>query len=628
MVTWMMHACALTLPLLGSHTGYRSGAMEANTSSKTGEVPSLLANVEVSHLDGFDTTSTPLPSPKPVLHPAPARMRPPDRVAPRSEAVLPAFDSPFNPPGMRSGHPVSSISLPSSPTGFEPLVAPGGDLHERKQAMPNAAQEPAQHVRFVQQPHKLMFRSQPIPGGVPTHGVRRISSRTMNRDKRYDSFKTFSGKLERQITHLAGGGVPASTPEEEELAQGQGEAVSSENVDRFFAALEGPELDKLKSSEELALPADKKWPFLLRFPISAFGMCLGVSSQAILYKTIATAAPTEFLHVSPKVNLVLWYISVVLMSIITAVYAFKIIFFFEAVRREYYHPIRVNFFFAPWIACLFLAMGVPPSVTTQLPAWLWYALMSPVLCLELKIYGQWMSGGQRRLSKVANPSNHLSVVGNFVGALMGASMGLKEGPIFFFGVGMAHYTVLFVTLYQRLPTNATLPKDLHPVFFLFVAAPSVASMAWAKIVDEFGVGAKLAYFIAMFLYASLAVRINFFRGFRFSLSWWAYTFPMTGASIASIRYATVVDNAFTKALCLGLSLLATLTVTGLFATTMVHALVFHNLFPNDIAIAITDRKMKPIMELQESGKDDDSLSGSSCSKDIEAGATAAVAPQA
>jgi hypothetical protein len=45
--------------------------MEANTSkgSTTGaEVPSLLANVEVSHLDGFDTT-TPAPSPHPPLSP-------------------------------------------------------------------------------------------------------------------------------------------------------------------------------------------------------------------------------------------------------------------------------------------------------------------------------------------------------------------------------------------------------------------------------------------------------------------------------------------------------------------------------------------------------------------------------
>uniref|UniRef100_A0ACD5TKE6 Uncharacterized protein n=2 Tax=Avena sativa TaxID=4498 RepID=A0ACD5TKE6_AVESA len=617
--------------------------MDSASNTTTGrEVPSLLADVEISHLDSFDVTTPrpPVTPPKPQLNSdtaRAARVRPLDRLTHhRSEAVLPQFDSPFQPQGFRSAQPVS-ISLPSSPTAFSmQLPSHAAEVHElHRLSKASGAHEaehppPQQHAR----PPKVMFRSQPIPGGAPTHMApgRTISrgGRAMNRDRRFDSFKTFSGKLERQLTHLAGGGVPANTPEEEEVDDPE-DAISSEhtasmapNVGRFFDALEGPELDTLKSSEELVLPSDKRWPFLLRFPVSAFGICLGVSSQAILYKTIATAPPTAFLHVSIKVNLALWCIAVALMCVITAVYAFKVIFFFEAVRREYYHPVRVNFFFAPWIACLFLAMGVPPSVATELPGWLWYVLMAPVLCLELKIYGQWMSGGNRQLSKVANPSNHLSVVGNFVGALLGASMGLKEGPLFFFAVGMAHYTVLFVTLYQRLPTNETLPKELHPVFFLFVAAPSVASMAWAKISGEFGLGAKLAYFIAMFLYASLAVRINFFRGFKFSLSWWAYTFPMTGAGIASIRYATVVDNTFTKALCVGLSLLATLTVTGLLATTMVHAFVFRNLFPNDVSIAITHKKVRPIMELEKN--DNDSRSGSN-GKDIESGATAAVAPE-
>jgi len=232
-------------------------------------------------------------------------------------------------------------------------------------------------------------------------------------------------------------------------------------------------------------------------------MCLGVSSQAIMWKTLATAEPTKFLHVPLWINQGLWFISVALILTIATIYLLKIILFFEAVRREYYHPIRINFFFAPFISLLFLALGVPPSIITDLPHFLWYLLMFPFICLELKIYGQWMSGGQRRLSRVANPTNHLSVVGNFVGALLGASMGLREGPIFFYAVGMAHYLVLFVTLYQRLPTNETLPKDLHPVFFLFVAAPSVASMAWAKITGSFDYGSKVCYFIAIFLYFSL-----------------------------------------------------------------------------------------------------------------------------
>ncbi|RZC16496.1 S-type anion channel SLAH2 [Glycine soja] len=62
-----------------------------------------------------------------------------------------------------------------------------------------------------------------------------------------------------------------------------------------------------------------------------------------------------------------------------------------------------------------------------------------------------------------------------------SQMSLKESPIFFFALGLAYYMVLFVTLSHMLPTNKAIPKDLHPVFFLFVAPSSVAAMAWAKI---------------------------------------------------------------------------------------------------------------------------------------------------
>ncbi|CAA0404478.1 unnamed protein product [Arabidopsis thaliana] len=405
------------------------------------------------------------------------------------------------------------------------------------------------------------------------------------KDNRYNSFKTWSGKLERQFTRKPAS-VEPEAPNRNNQNLNTNEAMP---VDRYYDALEGPELETLRPQEEIVLPNDKKWPFLLRYPISTFGMCLGVSSQAIMWKTLATAEPTKFLHVPLWINQGLWFISVALILTIATIYLLKIILFFEAVRREYYHPIRINFFFAPFISLLFLALGVPPSIITDLPHFLWYLLMFPFICLELKIYGQWMSGGQRRLSRVANPTNHLSVVGNFVGALLGASMGLREGPIFFYAVGMAHYLVLFVTLYQRLPTNETLPKDLHPVFFLFVAAPSVASMAWAKVTGSFDYGSKVCYFIAIFLYFSLAVRINFFRGIKFSLSWWAYTFPMTGAAIATIRYATVVKSTMTQIMCVVLCAIATLVVFALLVTTIIHAFVLRDLFPNDLAIAISNR---------------------------------------
>lgn len=65
---------------------------------------------------------------------------------------------------------------------------------------------------------------------------------------------------------------------------------------------------------------------------------------------------------------------------------------------------------------------------------------------------------------------------------------------------------------------------------------------------------------------------------------------MTAAAIATMKYSSEVTNVFSQALAVILSAIATLIVTGLFISTMVHAFLLGDLFPNDIAIAISDRK--------------------------------------
>ncbi|KAF9602335.1 hypothetical protein IFM89_026540 [Coptis chinensis] len=74
-------------------------------------------------------------------------------------------------------------------------------------------------------------------------------------------------------------------------------------------------------------------------------------------------------------------------------------------------------------------------------------------------------------------------------------------------------------------------------YFDAVRPPNSASVAWVRIVGNFGYASRISYFVALFLYITLAVRVNFFRGFKFSLAWWAYTFPMTGTAIATIKYS-------------------------------------------------------------------------------------------
>ncbi|KAK7330713.1 hypothetical protein VNO77_24911 [Canavalia gladiata] len=360
---------------------------------------------------------------------------------------------------------------------------------------------------------------------------------------------------------------------------------------RYFAALRGPELDQVKDFEDILLPKDEKWPFLLRFPIGCFGICLGLSSQAVLWGALAKSPAVRFLHINPAINLGLWLLAVTVLIAVSFTYVLKCIFYFEAVKREYFHPVRINFFFAPWVVCMFLAIGAPPKLAPETlhPA-IWCTFIAPYFLLELKIYGQWLSGGKRRLSKVANPSSHLSVSGNFVGAILASKVGWKEAAKFFWAVGFAHYLVVFVTLYQRLPTSEALPKELHPVYSMFIAAPSAASLAWENIYGEFDGLSRTCYFIALFLYLSLVVRINFFTGFGFSVAWWSYTFPMTTVSVATIKYAEQVPSIISKCLALGLALMSSTMVSVLFVSTLLHAFVWHTLFPNDLAIAITKRR--------------------------------------
>ncbi|XP_002440339.2 S-type anion channel SLAH2 [Sorghum bicolor] len=486
-----------------------------------------------------------------------------------------------------------SISISVAPSNEAKL-----DAH-RPDAVPAMTTEEVKQARHRPQP-TLTIRSEEPPRRQQQQSQGTLAhsdSTTGERDRRFDQFKTLGGRLERQLSSIRGGSQhpAAAVADDDDEANRDSEAETDDDsgevptADRYFAALEGPELETLRATEVPVLPSDETWPFLLRFPISAFGMCMGVSSQAMLWKTLEQEPSTAFLGVSPSVNDVLWCVSAALMALVSFIYLLKAVFYFEAVRREFHHPIRVNFFFAPWIACLFLAKGLPEPVTTLHHA-VWYQLMAPILILDLKMYGQWMSGGEWRLSRVASPTSHLAVVGNFVGALLGARMGLREPALFFFAVGSVHYVVLFVTLYQRLPTNVPLPRDLHPVFFLFVATPSVASVAWARISGEFGLGARLAYYVSLFLYASLVARVSFFfRGVRFSLAWWAYTFPVTSAAIATAVYASAMTSALTQALSVGLSAVASVTVAGVLATTVYRAFVRRDLFPNDVSIAIRRR---------------------------------------
>ncbi|KAL2249765.1 UNVERIFIED_CONTAM: S-type anion channel SLAH1 [Sesamum indicum] len=315
---------------------------------------------------------------------------------------------------------------------------------------------------------------------------------------------------------------------------------------------------------------------LTRIHAGYFRITLSLGWQALLWKIllqptqdskIAIRAPKVFYS---TILTIIWSFSLVILILLSLLYSLKCIFRFSMIKAEFMHHVGVNYLFAPWISWL-LILESAPFVTPKHVSFviLWWIFAIPVIILDVKIYGQWFTKGKRFLTAVANPASQLSVVGNLVGARAAAKMEWREVSVFLFSLGMVHYLVLFVTLYQRLSGGDRLPAMLRPVFFLFFAAPSVASLAWYSISGSFDTPSKMLFFLSLFLFASLICRPALFRKAmrRFNIAWWAYSYPITLLALASARYEQEVQGGVSRAIRLLLSGLSVLVLLGLLLLT-------------------------------------------------------------
>lgn len=137
-----------------------------------------------------------------------------------------------------------SISMPPSPIQahmenkrkvlFERLPDSNGGVKSASCELPKPAKFQSQPI----QTRPAAFQQEINTGiSAPNPGIRRTI------DRRFDSFKTWSGKLERQITNLRGKPQRETRPDDVVL---QNSDVDTLPVDRYFDALEGPELDTVR----------------------------------------------------------------------------------------------------------------------------------------------------------------------------------------------------------------------------------------------------------------------------------------------------------------------------------------------------------------------------------------------
>ncbi|KAF8084437.1 hypothetical protein N665_0717s0004 [Sinapis alba] len=337
--------------------------------------------------------------------------------------------------------------------------------------------------------------------------------------------------------------------------------------------------DSISSSKERSTDLPHTKPIVLMSVLSSlhagyFRISLSLCSQALLWKMMIAPDSPSMSHVRSNLPSLafhlLWCIALATQVSLCLLYALKCFFFFEMVKEEFSHYIGVNYLYAPSVSWLILLQSAPmmdPQGVLYQTLFSVFAL--PVLALDTKLYGQWFTTEKRFLSMMANPASQVSVIANLVAARGAAEMGWKECALFLFSLGMVHYLVIFVTLYQRLPGGKNFPTKLRPVFFLFFAAPAMGSLAWNSISGTFDLLAKMLFFLSLFIFMSLVCRPNLFKKSmkRFNVAWWAYSFPITFLSLDSVQYAQNVKDQVASGMMLIFSSISVLIFLGVMVLT-------------------------------------------------------------
>ncbi|KAL2339211.1 hypothetical protein Fmac_013657 [Flemingia macrophylla] len=309
-----------------------------------------------------------------------------------------------------------------------------------------------------------------------------------------------------------------------------------------------------------------------------FFISLSFGAQALLWKSLSrhnkdSQTLWHGLNLMPSIAfLLLWYVALVTTTTLSLLYVLKCIFHFDKVKEEFSHHIGVNCAYAPWISWLLMLQSEPmilrsASYYYQVPC-LTFSFV--ILVLDLKLYGQWFTTKKRFLSIVANPVSQVSVIGNMVSAQVVAEIGWKESAVLMFSIGLVYYLIIFVTLYQRLTSGNQFPIVLRPAYFLFFAAPSVASLAWKSISGVFVTPSKMLLFLSLFLFMSQACRPGLFKKSmkRLNVTWWVYSFPLTFLGLACAEYAEEVKTSMASWLMLLICMLSVMLFIALMIITV------------------------------------------------------------
>lgn len=262
------------------------------------------------------------------------------------------------------------------------------------------------------------------------------------------------------------------------------------------------------------------------FPIMMYATVMGMSGLTIMYQKAAL-----WLGFSALIGEGLMAITTLLFGAISVIYITKFLKYRAAVKKEFSHPVRINFFAAVSISMLMLAIIYKehyPSVA----AFFWYPGAALHFYLTMHTISFWINNNQEL--DHSNPAWFIPIVGNVLIPVAGVGFASQGVLLYFFSTGIFFWVILFAILLNRIIFHHQMANKFMPTMFILIAPPAVGFIAYVKIFEVVDTFAMILFNLALFFTFLIAFMYKNFIKIKFFISWWAFVFPVAAMAISTM----------------------------------------------------------------------------------------------
>lgn len=307
-----------------------------------------------------------------------------------------------------------------------------------------------------------------------------------------------------------------------------------------------------------AIPSDR----LQFFPIMMFAIIMGLAGLTLAYKRMH-----EVLSFPSIIATVMTIITTVLFFTILFFYILKLVKYRNEVKKEFSHPIRINFFAASSISTLILSMIYRHDI--DLAAQIFFVIGACFhIFFTFYTIKYWINNNLE--IQHSNPAWFIPIVGNLIVPIAGKGFIDDSVLYFYFSIGIFFWIILFSIILNRIIFHNQFAPKFMPTLFILIAPPAIGFISYIKLTGHLDFFAQILFNLGLFFTILVFVMYKNFINIKFFISWWAFTFPMAAITLATILMYDLTHKNFYGALAYVLMTITTIIIILVARQTIIH----------------------------------------------------------